>query len=260
MDADDPTVPGQHFPGVFDRHRASGVEDDVESSLESGRVEVELDDGIDLQFAGLTFRADATATCHGRAAGGRELHRRAADSPETAVHEHRFARLQLPLCEQRLIGSDADYRDGGRSLERQSCGFLDDALLLCDDRLGERARPLDGRRTENVVTHADTSDILADGLDDAGEVVTHSSWEAATGHHFHCAVADSEVHRVGCCRPHPDENIVRAEFLRLELFEPHDFRAAVPVVLNSFHRGHMRSLIKGVGIHRGRVSAKTVKV
>jgi hypothetical protein len=133
------------------------------------------------------------------------------------------------------------------------------ASLLGNDHVGERTRPLDRGAAEHFGTHAQPSDVIADGLDDAGEVIAHPPREAPAGHHLHRAVPDPEVHRVGGSRPHPNENILGAEFPGLEVFEPHDLRSAIAVVLNSLHRGHVRSPISDVVFQRCRAVPEQIR-
>jgi hypothetical protein len=217
---------------------AASIDHQVEPPCERGGVEVEVDNRVDAEVACFGPGGTAAAACDRGPVREGDLHGGAANPAEAAVHEYGLARPQLSVGDHGLQGGDPHYRERGGVLEREVRGLFHDALLLGDDHVGERARGLHRRPAEHFVTDVQPGDAVADCLDDAREVITHRAREAPAGHELHAAGADPEVHRVGPGRAHTDKDLAGAGRCRLEVFEPHDFRPAVLVVLDPLHHRH----------------------
>ena len=96
------------------------------------------------------------------------------------------------------------------------------------------------RRAEDLVSRAEIGDVLADRLDDAGEVDArrallrlqhpeHGTSEPRGAPHR------VPVGRVDRCGAHPDEHVVGADNGRIDLLEPKHVGRAENVLDDSFH-------------------------
>ncbi len=102
-------------------------------------------------------------------------------NPAGTVDKNSLSGLDLCLVTQTLQGGGCCHRSRCRLLERQTLKFWRQAILLSDGVLGERS----GRRPKYLVARFESDDVLADGLDHAGEVDASNRglWPTETGHH-----------------------------------------------------------------------------
>ena len=169
-DEDDGRLRLEHALELRPRAAAGDVEDEVVAPIAPGEVlGGVVDDVVGSESASLL---DVGGAAHGRHLGSerlRDLDRERADCARGAVDQHLLTGLDPALVTKPLQRGQPGDADSSRLLEGDVRGLAHDPALLTHAHvLGEGAV----LATEDLVAGPEGRHVLADGLDDPGEVHT----------------------------------------------------------------------------------------
>ena len=113
-----------------------------------------------------------------------------------------------------------------------------DLMLPGDNVVGVRA---EHRPAEHLFPHGEAFDLLADGVDDPGELVSQPLRELRRHPRVRCAAAEQAVERLHAGGPHPHPDLARRRLGRVELEDPQHLRATVLVEHDCSAHRHLLS-------------------